>query len=133
MFASFSFLGSKGEEVKWKIEQIDLKYKEYIESLISFDRRADEVLLSAKGIDPSISNVSKEGVISKSGSDAYYNYLLYLLQLPAPEKICCDAINMAVRANFPHLWRQGYMVGFYRPVPARQQEVSPDDRITSNQ
>ncbi len=82
---------------------------------------------------PSISNVSKEGVISKSGSDAYYNYLLYLLQLPAPEKICCDAINMAVRANFPHLWRQGYMVGFYRPVPARQQEVSPDDRITSNQ
>ncbi len=72
-------------------------------------------------------------MISKSGSDAYYNYLLYLLQLPAPEKICCDAINMAVRANFPHLWRQGYMVGFYRPVPARQQEVSPDDRITSNQ
>lgn len=131
MFSTYSFRDSKGEEVRWKIEQVDLKYKEYIESLISIDRRADEVLLSSKGLDPAISNVSKEGVISKSGSDAYYNYLIYLLQLPAPEKICCDPVNMALRVNFPHLWRQGYQVGFYRDIPARQQEVSEDKRITS--
>lgn len=130
MFTTFSFLSSKGEEVRWRIEQVDLKYKEYIESLISIDRRADEVLLSSKGLDPAISNVSKEGVISKSGSDAYYSYLIYLLQLPAPEKICCDPINMAVRVNFPHLWKQGYQVGFYRDIPARQQEVSESNRIT---
>ena len=131
MFSTFSFRDSKGEEVRWKIEQVDLKYKEYIESLIALDRRADEVLLSSKGLDPAISNVSKEGVISKSGSDAYYNYLIYLLQLPAPEKICCDPINMAVRVNFPHLWKQGYQVGFYRDIPARQQEVSENNRITA--
>ena len=133
MFSTFSFRDSRSEEVKWKIEQVDLKYKEYIESLISFDRRADEVLLSAKGIDPSISNVSKEGVISKSGSDAYYNYIIYQDQLHAPEKICCDAINMAVRVNFPHLWRKGYRIGFYRSVPMRQQDISPNNRITANQ
>lgn len=133
MFSTFSFRDAKGEEIKWKIEQVDLKYKEYIESLISFDRRADEVLLSAKGIDPSISNVSKEGVISKSGSDSYYNYIIYQDQLMAPEKICCDAINMAIRVNFPHLWKMGYMVGFYRNTPAKQQDVSESNRITSNQ
>ena len=131
MFSTFSFRDSKGEEVRWRIEQVDLKYKEYIESLISIDRRADEVLLSSKGLDPAISNVSKEGVISKSGSDAYYNYLIYLMQLPAPEKICCDPFNMAIRVNFPHLWKQGYRVGFYRDIPARQQDVSEDNRITS--
>lgn len=131
MFSTFSFRDVKGEEIKWKIEQVDLKYKEYIEALISFDRRADEVLLSAKGIDPSISNVSKEGVISKSGSDSYYNYIIYQDQLAAPEKICCDAINMAIRVNFPHLWKQGYMVGFYRNTPAKQQDISENQRITS--
>lgn len=133
MFSTFSFRDIKGEEIKWKIEQVDLKYKEYIESLISIDRRADEVLLSAKGIDPSISNVSKEGVISKSGSDSYYNYIIYQDQLMAPEKICCDAINMAIKVNFPHLWKQGYQVGFYRNVPSRQQDVSESNRITSTE
>ena len=132
MFSTFSFRDKNGEEVRWRIEQVDLKYKEYIESLITFDRRADEVLLSAKGIDPSISNVSKEGVISKSGSDALYNYIIYLLQLPAPEKICCDALNMAVRANFPDLWAQGYMLGFYRTTPEKQEDISPSNRLKSN-
>ena len=132
MFSTFSFRDKNGEEVRWRIEQVDLKYKEYIESLITFDRRADEVLLSAKGIDPSISNVSKEGVISKSGSDALYNYIIYLLQLPAPEKICCDALNMAVRANFPDLWAQGYMLGFYRTTPEKQEDISPSNRLKAN-
>lgn len=132
MFSSFSFRNQKGEEVKWKIEQVDLKYKEYIESLITFDRRADEVLISAKGIDPSISNVSKEGIISKSGSDAYYNYLIYMEQLPAAEKICCDPFNMALMVNFPHLWEKGYMIGLYRNIPARQQDVSTNNRLTSS-
>lgn len=133
LFSTFSFQDKNGQEVRWKIEQVDLKYKEYIESLLAFDRRADEVLLSAKGIDPSISNVSKEGVISKSGSDALYNYIIYLLQLPAPEKICCDALNMAVRANFPHLWAQGYMLGFYRQVPEKQENISPSNRLKNNE
>ena len=69
-----------GKEERWKIETVDLKYKEYIDAIISYDKRADEVLLSSVGLDSSISSVSKDGVISKSGSDAYYNYLIYLLQ-----------------------------------------------------
>ena len=67
-----------GNEQRWKIEEIPQKYKEYIEAIRSYDERADSVMLAAKGIDSSISNISKEGVISKSGSDALYNYLIYL-------------------------------------------------------
>ena len=132
MFSSFSFQRDKGEDVRWKIEQVDLKYKEYIESLIAIDRRADEVLVSGMGIDPSISNVSKEGVISKSGSDAYYNYLIYQDQLYAAEKICCDPLNMAISVNFPELHKKGFRLGFFRPVPERQQDTSPKNRITHN-
>lgn len=131
MFSSFSFKDTKGNDHRWEIIQIDLKYKEYIESLISLDQRADAVIPSGLGLDPSISNVSKEGVISKSGSDAYYNYIIYQDQLYATEKICCDPLNMAVMINFPHLWKQGLRIGLYRNTPARQQDVSPNDRMNA--
>lgn len=133
VFSSFSYRTAKGEAIEWKITQLDMKYKEYIEALITFDRRADEVMVGAKGIDPSISNVSKEGIISKSGSDSYYNYIIYQTQLAAPEKICCDAFNMALRVNFPNLYREGFRLGFYRNIPLRQEEISPDNRLTAQQ
>lgn len=129
LFSTFSYRTTSGESVEWKLLPLDLKYKEYIESLIAFDRRADEVLVESVGLDPSISNVSKEGVISKSGSDSYYNYIIYQNQLPAAEKICCDPLNMAIRVNFPELYREGFRVGFYRNVPQKQQDLSPDDRL----
>ena len=79
-YASISFRSSGSNAAEeWKFENIDLKYKEYVEALIDYDRRADEALLSAVGMDSSISSVSKEGVISKSGSDVFYNYLIYLM------------------------------------------------------
>ncbi len=131
LFSTFSYQNAKGDRVEWKIESLDLKYKEYIESLLLFDRRADEVLVGSVGLDPSISNVSKEGIISKSGSDAYYNYIIYQTQLTAPEKICCDPFNMALRVNFPHLYADGFRFGFYRNAPMRQQDISPDNRLTA--
>lgn len=128
-FTSESFMNQDGKVVEWRIEPIDLKYKEYISSLIDVDRRSDEVITSAVGIDPSITNISKEGVISKSGSDAYYNYMIYINQLGADEKICCDAYNMALQINFPQVYAQGYRIGLYRSIIERQQDVSPTNRI----
>lgn len=59
-FSSYTF-DSKGQPVEWKIEDVDMKYKEYITALIDYDKRADEVLISSLGIDSSISNISKDG------------------------------------------------------------------------
>lgn len=132
-YATVSFKNAQGEEERWKIETVDLKYREYIDALISYDKRADEVLLSSVGLDASISSVSKDGVISKSGSDAYYNYLIYLLSLTAEDEICCEPFNEAVALNFPDLYAEGYRVGFYREVPARQEDVSPQDRLNRQQ
>lgn len=132
-FSSYSFRTTDGKSVEWKFENIDLKYKEYIEALITLDRRIDEVMVESVGLDPSISNISKEGVISKSGSDALYNYLIYLSQLPSTEKVICDPFNMAIRVNFPELFRDGYRVGFYRNVPLRQQDTPVQDRLTNTQ
>lgn len=132
-YATISFKNSQGEEERWKIETVDLKYKEYIDALISYDKRADEVLLSSVGLDSSISSVSKDGVISKSGADAYYNYLIYIMSLSSEDEICSEPFNQAIAINFPDLYNQGYRIGYYREVPARQEDVSPKDRLNKQQ
>jgi hypothetical protein len=132
-YASISFKTSDNQEERWKIETIDLKYKEYIESLIAYDKRADEAILSSVGLDSSLSSISKDGVISKSGADVFYNYLIYLMSLTPDDDICCEPFNMAIKVNFPELYKKGYRLGFYRETPTRQEETAPKDRITQQQ
>ena len=132
-YATYSFKNSSGEEERWKIETVDLKYKEYVDALIAYDKRADEVLLSSVGHDSSISSVSKDGVISKSGADAYYNYLIYILSLTSEDEICSEPFNLALAVNFPDIYANGMRIGYYREVPARQEDVSPKDRLNNQQ
>ena len=131
IYASRSFYNDDGKEESWKIEEIPQKYKEYIEALISYDKRADMVLLGAKGIDSSISNISQDGVISKSGADTYYNYMVYLTQQSIPESVVCADLNYALRLNFPQEYAQGIRMGFYRPNVQKQEEISPSDRLSN--
>lgn len=129
-FTTFKYTTDKGDSVAWEIIPLDMKYREYITALNDYDKRADEVITSSIGIDSSISNISKDGVISKSGSDAYYNYILYLYaNLPTAERVTCEALNWAISINFPDLYRQGYRLGFYTEVPSRQEDIAPDDRL----
>lgn len=134
-YATYSYnAGQNGSvEQRWKIENVDLKYKEYIESLITYDKRADEVITSSVGLDSSISNISKDGIISKSGSDVYYNYLLYLLNLTPDDEKCSEPLNIALRVNFPKLWVMGYRIGFYRETPSRQEDIAPSNRLNNQQ
>lgn len=131
IYTSRSFYNDNGDLESWKIEEIPQKYKEYIEALISYDKRADMVLLSAKGIDSSISNISGDGVISKSGADTYYNYMVYLTQQSIPESVVCADINYAIRLNFPQEYAQGIRLGFYRPNVQKQEEISPAERLSN--
>lgn len=133
VYATRSFSDGQGGEERWRIEEIPQKYKEYIEAILEYDKRADEVMLSSKGLDSSISNVSKDGIVSKSGSDAYYNYMIYLNGLTIPETVVCADVNFALKLNFREKYRSGIRIGFYRPAIARQQDVTPENRITSNQ
>lgn len=133
-YATLSFKnGQNNEEERWKIETIDLKYKEYISSLIEYDKRVDEVLISAVGIDSSISAVSKPGVISKSGSDAYYNLIIYLMSLIPDDQKCTEPFNLALQVNFPDIYKEGYRFGYYREIPSRQEEVSKDNRLNEQE
>lgn len=122
---------TKWGEDGWKFEDMPGKFKDYIDSLITFDKRADTVILAGKGISSSISNVENDGVISKSGSDVYYNYLLYIMQLTLDEYFITKEINRAIHLNFPGTKEQGVKLGFWIDIPAKQQETTASQRLTN--
>lgn len=132
-YSSISFMDGQGHEQQWRFESVDMKYKEYIDALIQYDKRTEEALLSSVGLDASISAVSKDGLISKSGSDAYYNYLIYIMQLTPEDEVCAEPLNQALRICFPKLYAEGLRIGFYREVPQRQEDTPPVDRLNKQQ
>jgi hypothetical protein len=112
----------------WEFQEFPGKFKEYFDSVISLDQRADQVILAGKGIASSITNVENDGVISKSGSDVYYNYLIYVASLTLDEYFILKEINRAIHLNFPEARKQGIRLGFWIDIPAKLQETTPSDR-----
>jgi hypothetical protein len=118
---------TKWGEEGWKFEEFPGKFQEYFKAVIDYDKRADQVILAGKGISSSITNVENDGVISKSGSDVYYNYLIYIASLTWDEFFICKEINRAIALNFPD--KQHIKLGFWIDVPAKMQETTPSDRL----
>jgi hypothetical protein len=113
---------------KWEFDEFPGKFKEYFDSVINLDKRADQVILAGKGIASSITNVENDGVISKSGSDVYYNYLIYVASLTWDEYFVLKEINRAIHLNFPEAKKQGIRLGFWIDIPAKLQDTAPAER-----
>ncbi|MDR2130546.1 MAG: hypothetical protein LBP56_05185 [Odoribacteraceae bacterium] len=113
----------------WKFEEFPGNFKDYMDPVIAYDKRADQVILAGKGINASITNVENEGVISKSGSDVYYNYLIYSNALTIAEYLVTKDINRAIRLNFPRAIAENIRLGFRIEIPAKQQDTTPSDRL----
>lgn len=126
-FWSRTFATEHGLEA-WEFVEIPTKYKEFIESIIEFDKRAMSVVLAGKGLDPAISNVTNEGIFN-SGSEIYYNYLLYLQSQRYIEEFVTQDVNTQLWINFPELARERVKLGFYRFAPERQENTSLQNRI----
>ena len=125
LWASIKYsLGNTVEE--WEFKEIPSNYKEFIDALTSYDKRADQVVLAGVGINSSISNVEKDGVISKSGSDVFYNYMIYINSLAVPEYFICQDINRAIQLNFPG---KNIKLGLYHRTPPKTSEISPNNRM----
>jgi hypothetical protein len=116
------------EKDEWEFKEFPGKFKEYFDSVISLDKRADTVILAGLGISSSITNVENDGVISKSGSDVYYNYLLYIASLTYDEYFVLKDLNRALHINFPQLQKEGAKFGFWIDIPAKLQDTTPSER-----
>jgi len=122
---------TKWGEDGWKFEDFPGKFEEYIKSVIDYDKRSDQVILAGLGISSSITNVENDGVISKSGSDVYYNYLIYVVALTLDEYLITKEINRSIKQNFPHAKSQGIKLGFWIDIPSKMDETSAADRLSN--
>jgi hypothetical protein len=119
---------TKWGEDGWEFKEFPGKFKEYLDSIITYDKRADQVIIAGKGINSSITNIENDGVLSKSGSDVYYNYLIYVATLVLDEYFVTKDINRYIRYNFPEAYEEGVRLGFWIDIPAKLQDTTPSER-----
>ena len=126
-FWSRSFLTEQGLET-WDFKEIPMKYKEFTDSILSFNTNSMKMILAGKGLDPAISNLGNDGIFN-SGSQIYYSYLVYLDTLGYAEEYILEDLNRALWINFPILKNDNVKLGFKRFAPPRQSETAPANRM----
>jgi len=117
-----------GKDEGWEFKEFPGKFQEFFKTVIDYDKRADQVTLAGKGVPPSISGVDKDGSISNSGSEVYYNYLIYIASLVWDEYLVMKDINRAIHLNFPYTKKEKIKLGFWIDIPAKLQDTTPSDR-----
>ena len=119
---------TKWGENGWTFNEFPGKFKEFFDTIIKYDERADKVILANKGISSSITNVDSSGIISKSGNEAWYNYLLYVISLTLDEYLILKELNRAIQINFPQAKAQGIKLGFWIDIPSKLQDTAVSER-----
>lgn len=116
--------------VGWTVTPVDKKLKDYVDAQIKIANKADAAATSGFGLDPVLANLIMENKLS-SGSEKLYSLKVHMATETAiPDMVICQPLQEYIAANFPG---SATRVGFYRPVVDAEQNVSPDNRVKSNQ
>ena len=129
-FSCIDFVDLDGNPQTWKIEPIEMNIDKYIDAQTKISRIADSSTTSGLGLSPALSNIIIDGK-SDSGSQMLYALkIFYGADTQIPEEIALEAINDAIRINFPE--KKGIFLGIYRKVIQKEDNVTASSR-TSNQ
>ncbi|MEL5895043.1 hypothetical protein AAE250_16310 [Bacteroides sp. GD17] len=128
-FSCVDFVDQDGNMQSWKIEPIEMNIDKYIEAQAKISRIADSSTTSGFGLSPALANIIIDGK-SDSGSQMLYALkIFYGADTQIPEEIALEAINDAIRINFPN--KKGVFLGIYRKVINKEDNVSAPDRPTN--
>ena len=128
-FESIDFYDPDGNLCTWKIEAVDQKIKDFVESQLKIGEAANSAITSGMQLHPSLTNIMVNGKLA-SGSEMLYAHQIYKLSdVAIPEMVILDPINQAIRFNFPETDLQ---LGFYHQSLMTQEETAPEDRIRNN-
>lgn len=121
-----SFYDESNNLCEWKVTPIDQKWKDLVETQLKISDQADSAITSLIGVHPSLSNIIVDGKLA-SGSEILYAYKLYMASdTTIPEEVIFEAINQAIKANFPD---KDVMLGFYHPEVMKESQVTPEKRM----
>lgn len=128
-FSCVDFVDAEGHTQSWKIEPIEMNIDKYIEAQSKISRIADSSTTSGFGLSPALANIIIDGK-SDSGSQMLYALKIFFgADTQIPEEITLEAINDAIRINFPN--KKGVFLGIYRKVINKEDNVSAPDRSTN--
>ncbi len=118
-----------GKMEGWEITAVDMKVQDFINAQLNIAKQADFEVASGLGLAPSLSNLSMDGNLS-SGSEQLYALKLYdATDIEIPERHVTKAINLAIKANFPDTKLK---LGFYHKIVKKEEDISPEKRVTNN-
>ena len=130
-FTCVDFVDDQGNVQSWKIEPIELNLDKYIQAQKDISKMADSATTSAMGLSPALANIIIDGK-SDSGSQMLYALkIFYGADTVIPEQIVLEALNDALRINFPQ--KKDLFLGFYHKTIQKEDNVSADDRMTNQQ
>lgn len=118
-----------GTPQSWKIEPIEMNIDKYIDALTKISRIADSSTTSGFGLNPSLANIIIDGKGDSGSQMLYALKLFYGADTQIPEDICMEAINDAIRINFPQ--KKGIFLGIYRKIVNKEDNVTSGDRATN--
>ena len=129
MFHSIDCLDENGNVQSWKIEPIDQKTKDFVESQIKISEASVSAITSGMGLHPSLSNIMVNGKLA-SGSEMLYAFKLYLnSEAEIAYHVILSSINQAISINFPE---KKLCLGFYHQSVKSEESVSSADRIKNS-
>ena len=128
-FMCVDFIDLDGHEQSWKIEPIEMNNDKYIDALAKISRIADSSTTSGLGLNPALANIIIDGKGDSGSQMLYALKLFYGADTQIPEDIALEAINDAIRINFPQ--KKGVFIGLYRKVINKEDNVTAGERATN--
>ena len=128
-FMCVDFIDVDGHEQSWKIEPIEMNIDKYIDALAKISRIADSSTTSGLGLNPALANIIIDGKGDSGSQMLYALKLFYGADTQIPEDIALEAINDAIRINFPQ--KKGVFIGLYRKVINKEDNVTAGERATN--
>lgn len=123
LFHSIDVTDDNGNVQAWKIEAVDQKIKDFVDSQLKIGDASVSAITSGMGLHPSLSNIMVNGKLA-SGSELLYAFKLYLhSDVEIPESIILEPINQAIAFNFPG---KNLRLGFYH------QSIQSEEALTSS-
>lgn len=128
-FTCIDFVDPDGNKQEWKIEPIEMNVDKYIDAQTKISRIADSSTTSGFGLNPALANIIIDGKGDSGSQMLYALKIFYGADTQIPEEIALEAINDAIRINFPN--KKGIFMGMYRKVINKEDNVTASNRATN--
>lgn len=128
-FYTIDLPSETGERVNWKIEAIDQKIKDFVESQLKISEASTSAITSGMGLHPSLSNIMVNGKLA-SGSELLYAFKLYLLSdTEIASNVILEPINQAIAFNFPN---KQLRLAFYHKTLKSEDATTSSERVKNS-